>query len=98
MGLVGVSGSPLYDGSVTAFVWVARIVGIGMLVVAGLIVLRLPFAHPLNFLMALLATVGCLAAGAVWLAYGDRSGVLILLFGLLNGSAARSAWLNSRRR
>ncbi|MFQ5806924.1 MAG: hypothetical protein ACE5I3_10785 [Phycisphaerae bacterium] len=98
LGLVGVSGDPLYDGSVTAFVWMAKVVGIGMLTVAGLTYARLSFACPLNFVMALLATTGCLAAGAIWVAYGDGSGFLILIFALLNGSAARSAWLVWRKR
>ena len=93
LGLVGVSGDPLYDGSVTAFVWMAKIVGIGMLAVAAMIYARLQLVYPVNFVLALLATVGCLAAGAVWLAYGDGSGILILIFGLLNAGGARSAWL-----
>ncbi len=92
MGLVGISGDRLYDGSVTAFVWMARIVGIGMLVVAGLTYARLPLVYPLSFIMALLATIGCLAAGVIWIVYGDSSGYLLLIFGLLNGSAARAAW------
>ena len=92
MGLVGISGERLYDGSVTAFVWMARIVGIGMLVVAGLTYTRLPFTHVLNFILALLATIGCLATGVIWIAYGDSSGYLLLVFGLVNGSAARSGW------
>ena len=96
--LIGVSGDPLHDGSVAAFVWMARVVGIGMLAVAGLTYARLPLAYPLSFAAALLATVGCLAAGAIWVAYGDRAGFLILIFGLLNASAARSAWLVWRKR
>jgi hypothetical protein len=93
LGLTGVSDSPFYNGSVTVFAWLARIVGIGLLIVAGLAYTRLPFAAPLSFAMGLLATVGCLAIGAVWLFHGDGSGLLILLFGALNGNSTRSAWL-----
>jgi hypothetical protein len=92
MGLVGLSDQELYNGSVTAFVWMARIVGIGMLVVAGLTYVRLPFVYALDFILALLATVGCVVTGVIWIVYGDRSGYLLLIFGLLNASAARSAW------
>lgn len=92
MGLIGISGDRLHDDSVTAFVWMARIVGIGMLVVAGLTYARLPLVYPLNFIMALLATMGCLGVGVIWIAYGDGSGYLLLIFGLLNASATRTAW------
>ncbi len=92
MGLVGISGDRLYDGSVTAFVWMARVVGIGMLVIAGLTYARLPLVYPLNFIMALLATIGCLATGVIWIVHGNSSGYLLLIFGLVNGSAARAAW------
>jgi hypothetical protein len=89
---VGMSDEELYDGSVAVFVWMARIVGIGLLVVAGLTYLRLPFVYALDLILALLATVGCVATGVIWLAYGDGSGWLLLIFGLLNASAARAAW------
>ena len=92
LNMSGVSGDALYDGSVTAFTWMARIVGIGMLVVALMIIARLPIAAPLNFGMATLSAIVCIAAGGIWLAYGDQQGVLLLIFGLFNGSAARSAW------
>ena len=92
MGLAGMSDDPLYNGSVTAFVWMARVVGIGMLVVAGLIYLRLPFVYALDLVLALLATAGCVATGVIWIAYGDGSGYLLLIFGLVNASAARAAW------
>ena len=95
---VGMTGEQPYDGSVTAFVWMARIVGIGLLVVAALTYARQPFVYPLNFIMALLATIGCLATGVIWIAYGDRDGYLIVIFGLLNGSATRTAWRIWQRR
>ena len=95
--LTGVSDSALYNGSVTVFVWLARIIGIGLLIVAGLAYIRLPFAAPLSFAMGLLATAGCLAIGAIWLVHGDGSGLLILLFGVLNGGSTRSAWVAWRR-
>jgi hypothetical protein len=89
---VGMSDSELYNGSVTAFVWMARIVGIGLLVVAGLTYARLPSVNGLDFVLASLATAGCVATGAIWIAYGDTMGFLLLIFGVLNGSSARAAW------
>lgn len=91
-GLQGISGHAVYDNSVLAFVWMARIVGIGLLVVAGLAFLGQSWAAKLDAVLAAIAAVGCLAVGAIWLAFGDMQGILILIFGLLNASAARSAW------
>jgi len=96
LGLGSVSGNPIYDGSITAFVWGARIVGIGLLVVAGLSYWGGGIAHAADLAVATLAAVGCVAVGVIWLAFGDRDGILVLLFGLLNGSAARAAWLRWR--
>ncbi len=41
LALEGASGNAIYDGSVAAFTWGARIVGIGLLVIALLTYLRL---------------------------------------------------------
>ncbi len=92
LGLVGVSGNAIYDGSVTALVWGARIVGIGLLVVAGLDLAKVGFAAALDAMLAGVATVLCLGVGAVWLVYGDMQGVLLIIFGIVNGSSARNAW------
>ena len=92
MGLVGISDSAVYNGSVTALVWGARVVGIGLLVTTALTYLRVPGAAPIDFLLAALAAAGCLIIGAIWIAFGDMQGILLLLFGALNGSAARASW------
>lgn len=92
LGLTGVSGNPLYDGSVAALTWGARIVGIGLLVSFGLSYFRTPGAALLDLMLAGLAAGGCLVIGAIWLAFADAQGVLLLLFGLLNASATRAAW------
>ena len=92
MGLTGISGDPIYDGSITALVWGARIVGIGLLVVAALSYAGLGFTVTLDLVMSAIAALGCLAVGAIWLLYGDMQGVLLLLFGFLNAGALRSAW------
>jgi hypothetical protein len=97
LGLVGVTDNPLYDGSVAALVWGARVVGVGLLVVAVLVALKLPFADALDFFLAALASAGCLVIGAIWIAFGTTAnGFLLILFGLLNGHAARTAWLRWR--
>jgi hypothetical protein len=92
LGLTGISESAVYNGSVTALVWGARGIGIGLLVALGLTYLRVPGVALLDFVLAGLATVGCLIIGVIWLVYSDIQGVLLLLFGLLNASAARQAW------
>ena len=92
LGLVGISGNRIYDGSVTALTWGARIVGFGILGVALLSYLRVPGAVALDFVLGLLATVLCGVVGAVWLVFRDWQGVLLLLFALLNASATKNAW------
>ena len=85
--------------SILGFNWMARIVGIGLLIVAGLTYARIKLAEPLDFFLALLAAVGCVGAGLVWMMHGyTANGVLIGIFGLLNASAARSAWIAWRSR
>ena len=96
LGLVGISGNPIYDGSVAAFTWGARIVGIGLLVVVGLNLVRLPGAAMLDLFLSALAALGCLVVGVIWLAFGDMQGFLLLLFGLLNASAMKAAWTRWR--
>jgi hypothetical protein len=96
LGLVGISGNWPYDTSVAALTWGARVVGFGILLVAALSYFRVPGALTLDFLSALLATALCAAVGAIWLAYADWEGVLLLLFAALNASATRGAWLRWR--
>lgn len=90
--------APLYALSVHAFTWMARIVGIGLVVVAALCALRLPFADWLNVGVSALAAAGCAFVAAVWIAYSDGQGYLILLFALVNAMATRSALLALPRR
>jgi len=92
LGLAGISGNRIYDSSVTALTWGARVVGIGILVALLLSYVRVPGALVLDFLLALLATALCAVVGAIWLIFSDWQGVLLLLFALLNASAAKSAW------
>jgi hypothetical protein len=92
MGLEGISGNAIHDGSVDALVWGARIVGFGILIATAMSYFRVPGAALLDLVLAVLATGGCLGVGAIWLVYSDQQGFLLVLFGLLNGSAARGAW------
>lgn len=92
------SAAPFYRFSVSAFVWMARIVGAGLILVAILEFLNRAAARPLHFVLATLATIGCVFSGGTWLFYGDTSGWLVLIFGLINATAMRSAWLNWRHR
>ncbi len=88
---------PLYKFSVWAFVWMGRFVGIALLIVAILGFLKLsgPFAI-LDAIASVLACAACIFCGGVWLIYGDYDGVLVLLFGIVNGSAARSSIVRLR--
>ena len=96
LGYVGSTDNPVYNGSVTAFTWGARIVGIGLLVIALLTYLRLTIALSIDVVISGLAALGCLAVGVIWLVFGDREGILVLLFGVFNLSAARSAFVRWR--
>lgn len=93
LSMVGVSQNPLYDGSVALFTWGARIIGIAILVGAGLSVARLPVASLIDLLIAAAATGLCAVVGVIWLLFSDMQGLLILLFALLNGRAAQNAWV-----
>ncbi len=92
LGYEGFSKSALYNGSVAALTWGARIVGIGLLVTAALAYFRIPAAEPIDLVLTALATVLCFGVGLIWLVFSDMEGVLLLLFGLLNGSATISVW------
>ncbi len=98
MSLVGVSQHAVYNNSVAAFTWGARVIGIALLVVAGLSFTGMAFALILDAIVAVIAALGCLIIGGIWVAYGDASGWLILLFGVLNASAARGAVARLMRR
>ena len=92
MGLVGVSGDALYDGSVAALVWGSRVVGIAILLAVAMSYFNVPGAALLDLALAVVAAAGCLAIGVIWMVYQDAQGFLLLLFGLLNASAVRAAW------
>jgi hypothetical protein len=81
-----------WHGSVAALVWGARCVGIGILLVLAMSYLRVPGAATLDLVLSTVAAAGCLVIGVIWMVARDNDGFLLLLFGLLNGSAARSAW------
>lgn len=92
-GLVGTSDSELYNGSVAAFVWMARVVGVGMLLELG--VRRFGpalVADRLDLLIGVIAAGGCLIIGGIWVAYADYSGILLLAFGVYNATIVRGTW------
>lgn len=88
---------PLYKISVWGFTWMGRIVGLALLVVAAKSFMRIGLVSVwLEAIASIAACAGCLFCGAVWLIYSDTQGVLLLLFGLLNGSAARASIVRLR--
>lgn len=83
---------PSVTYSVIGFTWMARIVGVAMILVAVLQWTRLPGASFVNMIAAVLAAGGCMIAGGVLFAHQyTNQGVLLLLFGLLNVGSARAA-------
>lgn len=96
MGLAPFDSAPEpYRLATIGFVWMARIVGVGLLLVAVMGMMRVRGALMIECGLAGLAAAICLLTGAIWIYYGDNQGFLLLLFGLLNGSAARSALVRS---
>lgn len=95
-GLVGVSSSAIYNGSVAALVWGARIIGLAILGGAALSCLRMPGAVFVDLVSSAAATALCAGVGAIWLPHGDMQGVLLLLLALVNAAAMRGAWLRWR--
>lgn len=91
--LIGVSESGFYNGSVAAFTWMARAVGIGMLLEVAVRRFGGPtIADRLDLLVGVIAAGGCLVIGGVWVAFADYSGILLLAFGVYNGTVLRSSW------
>lgn len=88
MNMRGVSGNALYDGSVSTFTWMSKLLGILFVAAWGLSLMKVPVALGVD-LLSLLAAVGCLVIGGMWLYFGDSQGILLLIFGLINASAAR---------
>jgi hypothetical protein len=87
--------SALLDRAIVVFNWGARIVGVGLLLVAGLLYLRVRGAALLDLVLAALATLICAVPGAIWIGHGyTRDGFLVLVFALINASATRGAWLH----
>jgi hypothetical protein len=83
---------PLVAFVATVFPSLARVVGFGLLLLAGLEFAGIAFARPLNLVIALIAAISCIGAGLIWIFHQYSEGWLYILFGLLNGSAARSAY------
>ncbi len=98
LGLVGISGNIVYDQSVAALVWAARVIGLGLLLVAVLNWRDIHWAATLNLILATLAALVCLLVGAIWLVFADMQGLLLILFGLWNAGVAGSAWRRRRAR
>lgn len=92
LGLSGISDSAVYNASVAAFTWGARVVGIGLLVSTIMLFFRIPGATLLDLLLTGLAAGGCLIIGAIWLAFGDMWGIMLLLFGMFNFNSTKNAW------
>lgn len=95
-GLQGISESALYNGSVTALTWGARFVGVGLVVIGLLSIARIAAVAYVDVLVSFVAAAGCLVVGLIWVAFGDMQGFLVLLFGVLNGSALHAAWVRVR--
>lgn len=104
MGLVGISKSEIYNASVGAFVWGARGIGIGLLLVAALSFARVQAVLWLDLILGAAATTVCVLVGIIWVGHGDMQGILLFAFALLNGSSTMAslrryrAFLARRRR
>lgn len=80
---------PIFDASVPVWIWGTRSIGIGLLAVAALAYLRVPFVIILDAVISIAAALICLAVGAIWLYFGyHQEGFLIFIFGLFNSRAA----------
>lgn len=96
LGLTGVSDEPLYNHSVTALVWGARIIGLALLAMALAVFSGVRVPAAVDCLVGLAATALCLGIGAIWIFHDDRDGYLLSLFGLVNAIGTRQAWLRWR--
>ncbi len=92
LGLVGVTGDAIYDGSVTVLVWGARCIGFAILLGLLMSLLKLPGATLVDLFSSLVATLLCLGVGVIWIYFSDTDGFLLFIFALVNASAAHSTW------
>ena len=98
MNMKGISGNALYDASVDGFTLLAKILGVALLIAGALGLMRHRFTLAIEAIVAALATLGCVVVGMIWMVFGDLQGFLLLIFALINGSAARNAFLDWSRR
>lgn len=83
------SEHPVFDASVPVWIWGTRSIGIGLLAVAALAYLRMPFVIILDAIVSIAAALLCLGVGGIWLYFGYHyEGFLIFMFGLFNSRAA----------
>lgn len=92
LALQGVSDDAVYNASVSAFTWGARIIGFAILAGLALTALRVPGALLLELVISAAAAALCLVVGAIWVKSADAEGYLVLLFGVLNGRSAYLDW------
>jgi len=93
MGLQGVSQSEVYNTSVTAFVWLMRVGGISMLLVALLAFVGWERVLALDAVLATVIGAGMALVALLWLANSDLiNGVLILVFGGLFVRSGTQSW------
>lgn len=93
LGLVGTSpDNALFNASVSILTWGARIVGVLLLVSGTMTLTGARGGAPADFAVSALAALLCLLVGIIWVSNGTTYGYMLLLFGLLNSSAAWNAW------
>jgi hypothetical protein len=93
-GLQGISNSQLYNRSVDMVIW-TFIVG-GFLVLGTMLLCWTgrPWTLIVDGLVSALIGVSLLGCGIIWLSQSDIQGILVVLFGLFDLSAARGSWGN----
>jgi hypothetical protein len=87
--LKGIGNSDFYDLSVDGFTWMMKIGGALMAVVAALLWAGLRPALLVDAILTLALGLLMLIIGAVWMAFRDYQGILLLIFGAIY---LRSGW------
>lgn len=86
------TGPEMHVRVIVALAWLTRIVGIALLLVAGLAAMKVAASILLDAAVSGVAGVGCMLGGAAMAYWGYVDGYLLLIFGAINLHAAWNAW------
>lgn len=92
VGLRGISDSRVYNLSVDAFTLMSKGLAIGLFLVSLANFSGYRPGFLLDAVLSVVAALASFAIGAIWLAFGDQQGILLIILGGICSSAAWSSY------